>query len=545
MAAYRRFKAAFGIAPTGGFLMRPAEWRSAWLVVPPVIAAVIAGWTFRDLQYPGWFTDALDYLWFADFFRESFAGTPSSEAATAFQTTRFPPMLPLLIAAVGGGSTSPVPSGLLMLLLFAGCSALATLWGRRELGGVAGPVLCGIAVAISPGWFLLQQSSPVSEPLMLVLVLSALLLAGDGPLPRGRALALALVAGAVPLARTIGIALVLPVVLRLCGERGLGRSRWLLAALALLPFAAWSALRASLPHSEQYTDSLSIASALQAFGGVGGWMLGQPLRMVEGAAGAFALAPHPAILAFAGGIAVLAVGAAVVEWRRLDAQFLLLYCGIVLVWPFPAEASRFMLPLTPVALILAARGAGLLASAVRAGKVVRPGGAAAALAGLAILASVPDVLRLGALALRPVDPALEPFKRTAAYFLSPDAGTADHSLEFAARLVAAMRALPEYVPAGACVYSISPQMTYYYGRVRAVAVPRGLAGAEAVREQLTGCRFLLAMSAPSAQHAEPPMYPAALVADAVVPLFMSHMDINGQHVPAVGLFDLQPIQRQR
>lgn len=516
-----------------------------WLVLllPALATAVAAGWTYSGFRYTGWFTDALDYLWLADFFRESFVGSPSSEAVTAFQTTRFPPMLSLLIAAAGGGSDALIPVGLLMFALFVGCTALATAWARREVGGVLVPMLCGLAVAISPGWFLLQQSSPVSEPLMLALVLLALLLAGQGPMSRGRALALALVAGTVPLARSIGIALVLPVALRLCTERSLGRSRWLFALVALLPFAAWSALRASLPSADSYTDSLDIETVLHAFGGIGGWLLGQPLRMIEGAAGAFAIEPGPAALTLAGIVAVLSLGAAALHWRRLDAQFLMLYCGIVLVWPFPAEASRFMVPLAPVALVLAARGVAMWLPGDGAGPAAQAARALGVMAALAILASIPDAVRSAQHALRAVDPQLEPFKRTAAYFMSPDERTADHSLEFAARLVSAMQVLPEYVPAGACVYSITPQMTYYYGGVRAAPVPRGLATPLAARERLTRCRFLLAMSAPSAQHAETPMYPATLIADEIDPLFISYMDVDGRRVPAVGLFDLAGIQR--
>jgi hypothetical protein len=317
------------------------------------------------------------------------------------------------------------------------------------------------------------------------------------------------------------------------------------ALLALLPFAAWSALRASLPRADRYADSLDVDTILQAFGGVEGWLIGQPLRMVEGAAGAFAIEPGPVALALAGVVAVLSLGAAVVDWRRLDAQFLLLYCGIVLVWPFPAEASRFMVPLAPVALVLAARGGARLLTGPGAGRTLQGGRLLGLMAGLGILASMPDAARCAQQALRAVDPQLEPFKRTKAYFMSPDERVADQSLEFAARLVAAMQVLPEYVPTGACVYSITPQMTYYYGRVRAAAVPRGLTTASDARARLTRCRFLLAMSAPSAQHAETPMYPATLVADEIEPLFISHMEVDGQRVPAVGLFDLAELQRQK
>jgi len=516
--------------------------RGGSLCLPAAAAALVAGWTFSDFGPPGWFTDALEYLWFADFYRQWFDGAPSSVATEAFQTTRFPPLLPLLLAGFGAGSADPGPSGVLMAVMFTACAALATAWARREVGGVLAPVLCGLAVAISPGWFLLQQISPVSEPLMLALVLAALLLARAGPMTRGRALALALVAGTVPLARSIGIALMLPVVLHLAADRGLGLWRWALAALTVLPFAAWTAFRIGLPQAQRYSDSLSLSNVLDAFGGVRGWLLGQPLRMVEGAAGAFAMVPGVLLQAIAGGIAALALLAACAGWRRVDARFLILYCGIVFAWPFPAEAARLMVPLLPVALVLAARGACMVAQRLWPQVGAAPRGSLAIIASLAVAVSLPDAGRVAGFALRSVDPQLEPYKRTAGYFLAREERVADEALEFSARLVAAMQVLPDHVPAGACVYTINPQMTYHLGRVRAVAVPPGIVDTATARQRLTRCRYLLAMVAPSAQNTEPPMYPAASIGGFSEPLFISFMEVDGRRQPAVGLFDLQRLQ---
>jgi hypothetical protein len=141
-----------------------------------------------------------------------------------------------------------------------------------------------------------------------------------------------------------------------------------------------------------------------------------------------------------------------------------------------------------------------------------------------------------------VDPQLEPFKRFGGYFMAENAQVGDRALEFAARLVAAMEVLPEYVPDGECVYALSPQMVFYYGKVRTVATPRNLVDAKDARERLVACRYLLAMSAPTAQHAESPMYPATLVAEDVAPLFISSMDVSGQSYPVVGLFDLAALR---
>ena len=146
-----------------------------------------------------------------------------------------------------------------------------------------------------------------------------------------------------------------------CPIADLGRIRFALAGLAMLPVAAWSLLRSTLPQAENYTDSLTLESIRTVYGGIVPWLAGQPFRMVEGAASALANVPGPVAISLSGLLAFLAVLAALVGWRRLDAQFLILYCGIVFVWPFPAEMPRFMGLLLPVVLVLAARGAAWLA----------------------------------------------------------------------------------------------------------------------------------------------------------------------------------------
>jgi hypothetical protein len=508
-----------------------------WL--PVAVAMLVASWTFLGFRYTGWFTDALDYLWFADFYLQSFTGSVSPAAEATFRTTRFPPLLPLMLAAMGAGSADPGPAFVLMFVLFTACAGLATWWALRETQDVTAAVLCGLSLALSPGWFLLQQSSPVSEPLLLAMVLGALLLAGDGPLTRGRALALALVAGAVPLARTIGIALVLPVVLRLLGDRDLGRLRFGLAALALLPAIGWALLRASLPTSDNYTDSLTLESIRGAYGGVLPWLAGQPLRMVEGAAAALSHSPGLLATVTCGVLAALAVLAALVEWRRLDAQFLLLYCGIVFIWPYPAEMPRFMGLLLPLVLVLAARGVIWLRTQVPGAMPRNRGRVLAILSATVMMVALPSMWLTGHLALRKVDPQLEPFKRFTGYFAAGDARVGDQALEFAARLVTAIEVLPEYVAPGECVYSLTPQMVAHYGKVRSVATPRDLQSEDEARRFLVACRYVLTMSAPTAQHDESPMYPAPLFADRLQPLFISYMEVAGTRYPAVGLFDLK------
>ncbi|MFN7553331.1 MAG: hypothetical protein ACK59M_01400 [Pseudomonadota bacterium] len=289
--------------------------------MPALLTALVAGWTFSGLKYVGWFSDSIEYLWFADLYLQSFGGEVSARAGAVYCSTRFSQVLPMLLAAIGPGSADPTRCAVLMWVLFVACSALATCWAWRETQSVVAATVAGLALAVALGWFLLQQVSPASEPLMLVLVLVAVLPAGDGKFTRDRSLAIALVVGAAPLSRSIGVALVVPAVVLLLSDRALAR---LCLPLAVLPFTAWSMLRASLPHAESYMDQLSVESMRAAFGGFGPWLLGQPLRMIEGAATLLSITPSIAAILLAGLLGVLALLGYVVHWRRLDAQFLLL-----------------------------------------------------------------------------------------------------------------------------------------------------------------------------------------------------------------------------
>jgi hypothetical protein len=428
-----------------------------------------------------------------------------------------------------------------MWVLFVACSALATCWAWRETRSVAAATLAGLVLAIAPGWFLLQQISPVSEPLLLVLVLVALLLAGDGKFTRGRALAFALVVGVAPLSRSIGVALVVPAVVMLLSDRGLARLRLPLAALAVLPFGAWSMLRASLPQAESYMDQLSVESMRAAFGGFGPWLLGQPLRMIEGAATLLSITPSiPAIL-FSGLLGALALLACVVHWRRLDAQFLLLYCGIVFVWPFPAEMPRFMALLFPVVIVLAARGGEWLLRRVAPSFRQQGSGLLVGLSLSALLVAIPGAWQSGTRMLREVDPALEPFKRTGGYLAADNLQSADEGLEFGARLIGAIEVLRDHVAPGECVYAVMPQLVRLYGKVRTVALPRGITEPEKARETFLACRYLFAISGTTPQYEEPPMYPAQLFGSRLRPVFVSNMHVDGVETPVVALFDLASV----
>jgi hypothetical protein len=518
--------------------MSPPRPRWPLLALPTLATAVAAGWTYADFRYTGWFTDALDYLWFADFYLQSFAGAVEPHAEETFRTTRFPPLLPLLLAAIGAGSANPGPAAALMWLTYVASTALATAWAWQQLRSNTLALVIGLVVALAPGWFLLQHTAPLSEPLMLAMLLAALLIAGSGRVTAGRALAFALLVGALPLARSIGIALVLPAMAWLVGQRALGGLRFALAGLTLLPFGAWSAFRATLPRAEHYTDSLDPARILDAFGGIGGWLIGQPMRMVEGGALMLSNAPSAAALTVGALLAVLALAATFVDWRRLDVRFVWIYCGIVFVWPFPAEAPRFMAILLPVVLVLACVSVRALAAGWLPSSGPSRPWAVAALPLAALALCLPGAWHATNWVLRPVEPALTPFMRTTGYFLADDEAAADAALEFGARMIGALGVLRDYMGPRDCVYSVIPHMVAHYGSVRAVAVPRGLDSREAALGAMGRCRYLLAISATTAQYGETAMYPAPLLGDHVRPLFLSEMQVGGVRRPAVGLFEI-------
>ncbi len=256
----------------------------------------------------------------------------------------------------------------------------------------------------------------------------------------------------------------------------------------------------------------------------------------------FSITPSIAAIVLAGLLGAVALLAGVVHWRRLDAQFLLLYCSIVFTRPFPAEMPRFMALLFPVVIVLAARGGEWLLRRVAPSFRQQVSGMLAGLCLAVLVVALPGARQSATRMLREVDSELEPFKRTGGYLVAADLRSADEGLEFGACMIGAIEVLRDHVALGECVYAVMPQLVAFYGKVRATASPRGVTESEKARYTFSACRYLFAIWGATPQYDGVPMYPVSLLVPGSRPVFVSRMLVDGVERPAVALFDLASVR---
>lgn len=508
----------------------------AVIVVAIAAAALQYLWVPQGRPLAGGFSDSVDYLVLADYFRGQFDASVHTYSRTYFGISRFPPLYPLTLAAAGAGIASPQPAYWLTYVQAIAALLFVALWLRRE-NERAGPAAAfSVALALCPG-LLLLQTNPISEPLLTALLFGAMLLAARAA-GHGRWLAFAMVVSIVPLARMSGIALIAAAIAwSLLGLRLRGGTALAAASVMLLPTAAWVGYRRLLPIETDYLDQLGLAQILGELGGWSGLLLGQWQRLWRGYIELFD--PGVGWLGAAVGSAVLAL--AVLGWwqrlrhAKLDALFLPLYLGLVFVWPFPAEIPRLLSVTLPIVLQSALDGAMRLRM-----RSLPSTQRAAILASLLVVAGAPSLFQFWRRMLIDLDPVLAAHARTPSFLTYPSEQRARQWLEIRARMAAAIRALPGEVPRSECVYSALPAFVWFVaqGQVNVKPVPMRLDPARPAREQFAACRYFLVAQVTSPQHGQPGMYPLDHIREWTRPVFVSMIRLDAdRQAPAVALLE--------
>jgi hypothetical protein len=456
--------------------------------------AALAGWIIAAPGPNGLFSDSIDYLVYAEFFRAGNGGdaTAARVLQAYFAETRFPPGYPALLALVGASFANPAPA----LPLAVACwllGGIAIVAFVRRLGADAWlATAVGLAYAAGPQLFF-AMLTPHSESVFVPALLGLLALR-PAAWPRTPALlAWCLAAGILPLVRAPAIALVLAALagLALARERSL-LARAGAALLLLAPSVAWTLVRAQLQVSGGYGDSL--AGLLADPGELVRSTLANLANLLP-AIGAALLQGPPWFRAVLGA----AVTAGAVAWFARSWRddpvlplFCVLYAGIFVIWPYPAEASRLALPLAVTGLVATA------ALLQRARPALRRSGATA----IAVVAAI----AVAQLALRmrvPVPAEQIAYQRTQMYF---EAASGELAAELARLIhanVQAMQRTPDIVAPGSCVYAKFHAFMYEQtrGRLRTRPYPDELSTAG------TTCRYAYVTRMTAAQDVDPPFTP--------------------------------------
>lgn len=491
-------------------------------------------WTPLGNPYPGWFSDSVDYLLFSDYFRAWFDHRLTRPLIDFFAQTRFPPLFPLLLALCGAGTQATWAAYWVTTAMAALSIALTAAWLVRETRAPTIGLLLAVPFALSPGFHLLVLD-PVSEPLLLCIILAVLINAGRLAEGRGSLVAFVALISLAPLCRMAGLALVAAAGAWLLACRiSHWRSRLLAIVLMVLPALAWLAYRKLMPVQSGYTESLTLPQMLTAFGGWQGLLLDQPLRIAQGFAVALRPGDSPLWAIYVPASLLACYGLARRALRRkFDAWFMAVYVLLVWCWPYPAEVPRLLLVTLPIYTLYVWEALSVLIGRWQPDESRRSLSAAMLL--LAAFASItgPFLFESIGRARMPVEPELEPFKRTAGFFLAADRATARDVLELLARIEFSLQKVAETVPRSDCVHTLDVGRVVMHGvRVRAITYPPGDLS---LREQLRECRYLFVEAPSSLQLQQPPLYPMDEAVGWTHPVFVSRMSFRGQPIIAAAL----------
>lgn len=307
-------------------------------------ASAYAGLAVRD-QFNGILADGYVYLMQAD----SIAGLPHGMSALGrfvFGYYPFPPLYPLLLALTGAGANAVHQTFIVNAAVLALVVGLVTRWyavlGLPPLVAWAlGALFASLPVA------LITALDVQSEPLYLVCSMTAVLCAAAPTPPRLHWAALA--SGLALITRTAGVALVVAVIAYCWHSAGARRLR--LVALALAPAAAWWLLRAGADLEASYTD-IALRTVAVTPAALAQLLTTNSAALIEFGVRSFALDGQ----AYARSGVLVAALLAGVGWlcrlrqRDCAAWYVLGYGALILLWPYPHHARRFLFVVLPLLL---------------------------------------------------------------------------------------------------------------------------------------------------------------------------------------------------
>lgn len=500
------------------------DWLGLSLAVG--LAFLIHGWIAWHDYHTSSFTDSIDYLFMADFYRASFYGGDIGDwLRRYYQYTRFPPLFPMLLGALGAGSDHQHLAGAVSNGLAVAAVASVWAWVRVDTKRLALATMVAIALILYPYHFVLNLS-PVSEPLGMLLTFSAFaLLTQRGATEKRVAIAACLV-GLAPLARTALVPLVVAFLIWLIPSRWLSRqTRWVAALLATLPYGVWFLYRGTM-QADQYEGYLTAEQYANANIAWPEALWVQPMRLFDAFRDSWIPEPTlPVTLASAAILLLAGIGSLVrLREGKLDAWFLGGYLMLILLWPFPTEFRRLLVAVYPCLLVCAISAVRFIASP----RVRRP--ACGLLLTSLLLAHGLGSIHLLRLATLPVDAELLGEKREPAFFLQPNEDSARAVSEGFARGRLLLSEASRLIPPNACVYASPPLFARLYASRSSYNYPQDLGDdVEAARSRLTRCDYFLVGAWGAGVYGLPPWYPSAALEGWTEPLLMSNYsaDLGG------------------
>lgn len=448
------------------------------------VAAAYFTWTWQaDLGQLG--SDGPNYLMMANHYAHGKLADPVYSDNAAY--SRFPPLYPLLLAWCHAADDFRLVHVVTTLCLILALVVYYT-WLIVEGMSSAQSTLLVLLFAVLPGtWLagLMVQSEYLYLlwSLLAILLLTAHRRNGIANVLYGAALAIAL----ATLTRTIGIALFAPFALALL--RASRREAALALMTSLLPLLIWYLLHRS---RVGYTDALGLIysgdglSTLRA-------QLAKELPALRTGFGTNFL-HHARLQAIADVLGVLCVAGTAWRFIKLkpDAVYIAANLLILMIWPYPEEAQRFLWVLVPLLLaqpILVAVTPKSSTTPSRASEWLT-----CTISGAVLLMTLP-ALALASDRYRSAAYVDLPKARTFVSWYGEDATHAQDVVEIQTAMISSMRRVAEEVPENDCVIGTRPDLVSYFGHRRSYFPPLNSVPDPYFGRQLraAGCHFAFGM----------------------------------------------------
>ena len=486
---------------------RPATALAAIAVVLAIGFAFFAPLVWSS-RLGGQFADGAIYLFMADVF-SPWRAAPAV-AFDFFAEARFPPLYPAWLGALGAASFDlPVAHRIQLATMLLAC-ALGAAYAIVRTRSTAIAVAVALAMLFSPSG-VRAATDLASEPLFVaILMLVLLAVERREPAPAGAADALpGVLAALLILTREIGVA-ALPALALWSARR---RSPWGFAgiAFAAATLLAWHWLRA---HYAQFGSYGHVVVALVGDDAMG-YVRALPARAARvwveawGDAASFSRRGATAILAGALFLAALPALARELARARVLGWFVATYLAIVLVWPYPEEAPRFMMPLIAPVAILAAL---TIASRARDPRLLA---AAAILVAMPLLPELPRLLERARLA---VPEEQRPYVGSAALFRASDADDARYGVAFRTKFDALVRRIPERIAPAARLCATPAELVSLRAQRTTRRVPLGMDEEVGRRWLRENCDYVVVARFDSPAQGLSMLYPAQLLPQPIHPV---------------------------
>ncbi len=486
----------------------------------------------------GFLSDDAVYLLMADVL-SPFHHLDPALAGYVLRQSLFPPVYPLMLALLGGGSSHLLWSHLITTSTLVVSLGIFCVWIRDETKSVFMSVALVAVYALLPGT-LLHNLEILSEFPYLMFSLGALWLAARREQqPRGNG-PIALLAGLAAGTRTAGLSLIVALTIWLWRRPGKRRWAWLL--LAITPLVAWSFYKWSAigpQHGPGYQkfwgDLLEEIRSQGVLAFVPSFLGTQLAATWGGLLSNFSL--NPGLLAQT--VVALVLVAAFPTWLRrirqwrLDAWYLMIGAAMTVLYPFPSFSTRLVMPWIPLLLLyfgISLQRFALMLNDRRIAFAIRLSAPTVLL--VAVLPSMMFITRRFA---EPIEPALSQWKHTRYWYRRDDMANIRADVTFRQSLVEASGGVGAFVPQGECIYAVHTALVMLYSR-HVVEQPPAPGGD--IDASMHHCSFVLLMSAPGqiGSQAVDAYYPNdALAADAIELLHVWNKPDDAKHPTALML----------